>query len=104
MTEQQQTSVAAEQVLAGLEQKRRLLIERKVELDEARKRLSFDAHTGDAKAKAALDKLNAEAQRHGLDLENVLAAIAQAQERLAAARHAEAVEADKGTRARCARS
>lgn len=94
---QQSTVEQAERVVADLEDRRRLLIERKVEMDEARKRVSFDAHTGDGKARKVLDGLNAEAQRHGLDLENILAAIAQAQDRLAAARHAEAVEAARVT-------
>jgi hypothetical protein len=85
----------AERVVCELEDRRRLLLERKQELDESRKRLSFDAHTGDKQAKAALEKLNTEAQRHGLDVENILAAIAQANARLAIAQAAEAQEVNR---------
>jgi hypothetical protein len=100
-TEQQNTEQAsaveqAERVVAELETKHRALIERGQELGDARKRIAFYAHTGDKKAAAALDKLNTEAVRHGLDAENVLAAIEQAQERLADVRRAAAVASDQG--------
>jgi hypothetical protein len=94
MTEQDAV-VAAEKVVADLEAKHRALIERGRELDEARKRLSFDALTGDAKSKAALDKANTEAQRWGLDMENLVSAIAQGEANVVAACHAAAVEDDK---------
>jgi hypothetical protein len=81
----EQTSIdQAQRVARELEDRRRLLLERKQELDESRQRVSFDALTGDAKAKALLEKLNTEAQRHGLDMENLLAAIAQAEANVAA--------------------
>jgi hypothetical protein len=85
----------AQRIVADLEQKRRALIERGRELDEARKRLSFDAHTGDAKSKAALDKANTEAARHGLDMENLVSAIAQGEANVVAAQRAAAAEEDK---------
>jgi hypothetical protein len=96
MSEQTNNAVdQAQRIVAELEQKRRALIERGRELDEARKRLSFDALTGDAKSKAALDKANTEAARHGLDMENLVSAIAQGEVNVVAAQRAAAVEDDK---------
>jgi hypothetical protein len=95
MSEQTSAVAEAERIVADLEQKRRALIERGQELDESRRRLSFDALTGDAKSKAALDKANTEAARHGLDMENLVSAIAQSEANVAAARAAEAIAADK---------
>jgi hypothetical protein len=90
MTEQQVEQVEiAERVVAELKEKAAALVERQQQIAEERKRLSFAAHTGDAKAKAALDKLNSEAQRHALDMENLAAAIEEANARLAIAQAAQ---------------
>jgi hypothetical protein len=90
------TVVDAEQTLKQLEDRRRALIERGQEIAETRKRISFAALAdGDQKAKRALDDLNAEAVAHGATLESVLAAIAEAEQRVAVARRAEAAEAER---------
>jgi hypothetical protein len=90
------TVAAAEQTLAQLEAKRRALIERGQEIAETRKRISFAALAdGDQKAKRALDDLNTDAIAHGATLESVLAAIAEAEHRVAIARQAEAAEAER---------
>ena len=50
-----------------------------------RRRLAFDANTGDGKARKDLDKLNAKRATADLEIENVRSAIDEAKRRLAAA-------------------
>jgi hypothetical protein len=78
----------AEKTLRQLEDQRDTIIGRSKTLAVQRQQISHAAFTGNAKAKAQLDKLNAETQTMGLELENIQAAIAQAQSILGAA-HAE---------------
>jgi hypothetical protein len=96
MSENTNAVAAAEQTLKRLENRRRLLIERGQEIAETRKRISFAALAdGDQKAKRALDDLNTEAIAHGVEMESALAAIAEAERRVVAARRAEAEQQDR---------
>ena len=52
-----------------------------------RRKISFDAHNGNAKAKARLDKLNAESLTADLSISNLLSAVDEAKARLATAEH-----------------
>jgi hypothetical protein len=96
MSEEMTAVVAAEKVVAEIEDRRRQLLELKVECDEKRRRLSYSAVAEkDEKAVKALASLAVEANKHTHELESLLAAAAEADQRLAAARHAEAQEAAK---------
>jgi hypothetical protein len=57
------------------------------QLQVERRKLSFAAHSGDAKSKARLDKLNAESLESGLRIENLISAADEAKARLAMAEH-----------------
>jgi hypothetical protein len=57
------------------------------QLQVERRKLSFAAHSGDAKAKARLDKLNADSLESGLQIENLISAADEAKSRLASAEH-----------------
>jgi hypothetical protein len=94
--EQQQTVEKAERVIRDLEAKRVELVQRGIEIAESRKRLSFAAIAdGDPKAKKELERLDSEAARHTLDLENILAALMTADARVQQARQREAEEQDR---------
>jgi hypothetical protein len=75
----------ARQTLAGLEQKLASAEAHGVELQTERRRLSFDANTGDTKALKELEKLNARSATAGLEIENIRSAIDEAKRRLSAA-------------------
>jgi hypothetical protein len=55
------------------------------QLQVERRKLSFASHSGDAKAKARLDKLNTESLTAGLEIENLISAADEAKARLASA-------------------
>jgi hypothetical protein len=81
----------AEQTLATLEAKRAAAEARAVEIAEARKALGFRVHAdGDAKARAKLDKLNAESATLAGEIESLDGAIAEATTRVRQAQAAEA--------------
>jgi hypothetical protein len=75
--------------IADLEDQRELLLGRQAKIADERRKLSYAAHADqDAKAKARLDKLNAEDIAFGRELMSINDAIAEATDRLGAA-HAE---------------
>ena len=84
---------AARQIVAELENKLAAAEARAAELQTERRRLSFDANTGDETARKALDKLNKEAATAGLEIENIRSAIEEAKRRLQAAERDEAMAA-----------
>jgi hypothetical protein len=93
-------SEEARVIVAQLEQKLSDASAKAVELQTERQRISFDAATGDAAARKALDKANAATTTVGLDIENLRSAIEEAKRRLAEAERAEeyarlAVNGDK---------
>jgi hypothetical protein len=59
--------------------------DRATTLQTERRKISFAAHDGDAKAKSRLAKLNAESLESGLQIENLLSAVDEAKARLAEA-------------------
>ena len=97
-TEQTSVVAEAERVLRELEDRRRVLVERKVEIDEKRKRLAYCAVAErDAAAVKSLAHLSAEANKHASEMDALLAASTEAEHRLLAARQAEAEIAAKKT-------
>jgi hypothetical protein len=52
--------------------------DRATTLQTERRKISFAAHDGDAKAKSRLAKLNAESLESGLQIENLLSAVDEA--------------------------
>jgi chromosome segregation ATPase len=86
----------AEKVVRDLEAKRQRLAEAQVRREEERRVIAYDAHAdGNTKARARLDKLNAEAATHLNELASVEDAIQTAQAKLAAAQRDEAAAADR---------
>jgi hypothetical protein len=77
---------AAEKVLSELKTQRANHESRGTELAAERRRLSFAAVSGNAGARKKLDALNHETALHQVELENIVAAIAEATERVDAAR------------------
>jgi hypothetical protein len=73
---------SAQSIVDGLEAKKQQLIERGRELTEERRKISFLAHTGDAKARAKLDRVIADLAAHGNELASVEDAIIEAKARL----------------------
>ncbi len=85
-----------EDVIRELEAKKARLVARDAAIASERATLGYAAHVDDdAKARAKVGKLNAEAVTLAGELESITAALRTAGERLAAARQAEAVAADK---------
>ena len=85
-----------EQTIAKLQTKRASLVERGVRLVEERRLIAYDAHAdGDQKARARLDKLNAEAATHASELASLDDALATANKKLEAAQHAQATAEDR---------
>ena len=78
-------SETARQTAADLEQKLAKITARSIELADERRRLAFDANTGDSAAEKRLKALNTEAAHINLDTENVRSAIEEGKRRLAAA-------------------
>jgi hypothetical protein len=96
MSEEMSAVITAEKVAADLEDRRRQLLERKIEIDDERRRLSYLAVAEkNPAAVKALAALAVEANKHTHELESLLAAAAEADQRLAAARAAEAQAADR---------
>lgn len=84
------------QTIQNLEKKRASLVERGVRLVEERRLIAYDAHAdGDQKARARLDKLNAEAATHASELASIDDALATANNKLASAQHAATTAADR---------
>jgi hypothetical protein len=78
---------AVEKVIAGLTDKRDRAVARLAEIAAERQRIAFAAHaTGDAVARTRLDKLRVDAVFITGELEDIDGALAEANERLAAAR------------------
>jgi len=93
----QPTSVAdAEQVIANLESKRAVLVERGKELATIRASYAYAAHAnGDKAARAKLDQVNRETAEHGSELASIDGALATARQKLDLARQREALETDR---------
>jgi chromosome segregation ATPase len=85
----------ADHVLNNLRQKRDALVAHGIELAEQRQHVAFDAHTGDAKARARLDAINREAAVHDAELRSLDCAISEANTRAERSRTAETAEKDK---------
>jgi DNA repair exonuclease SbcCD ATPase subunit len=77
------------QTLERLEAKLAEETARATDLQTERRKLSFSAHSGDAKARKALDAANASSATADLEIENVRSAIEEAKRRLAEAERAE---------------
>jgi hypothetical protein len=91
------TEVAkAEATITTLEDKRKHLNQRAVELADERNKIAFGAHVeGDAKARKRLDAINIELATMASEQSSVDAALAEANNRLAIAKQAEASTADR---------
>src|SRR5579872_6550140 len=85
------TSEEARRVVAELENKLAAAEARAAELQAERRRLSFDANTGDGSAEKKLKALNTESAHITLDIENLRSALEEAKRRLAAAERDEAM-------------
>ncbi len=86
----------AEQTVAGLEDKRRALITQQLEIDAERKQIAFAAHSGsDPKARARLDKINAQHASFASEMDSLTEAITEANNRLATAQRDAALAADR---------
>jgi hypothetical protein len=83
------TTEEARRIVAELQTKLADATSRAADLQTERRRLAFDANTGDPKARKALDAANAESATASLEIENVKSAIDEAKRRLQAAEHAE---------------
>ncbi len=94
------TTDAARAVLHDLEAKLSAARARHDELQVEAKEIAFAAHTGEADARKKLDRLNAEAAKHGAEIMSLEAAIIEAQRRLAAALGYEAGEAGRAAAVR----
>jgi hypothetical protein len=82
--------------LAALQTKREDWIKRGTELADERSSVAFNAHAcGDQKSRAKLDKLNTEIATHASELASLDSAIAEANSRLANAKHNAALAADR---------
>jgi hypothetical protein len=90
MTTETEIVAQAEKTVASLEDKRRALIQKATELAEERQRVSFAAHTGDAKARQRLNAINTETSMQASEMASIEAAIVEAQSRVTAAKNAEA--------------
>lgn len=86
----------ANKIIAALEDKRKHLNLRAVELSDERNKISFGAHVeGDAKARKRLDAINIELATMASEQSSVDAALVEAQSRLATAQRDEALAADR---------
>jgi hypothetical protein len=95
MTTETDIVAQAEKTVANLEDKRRALIQKATDLAVERQRVSFLAHTGDAKARQRLNAINTETSMQASEMESIEAAIIEANARLNVARTGEALAADK---------
>jgi hypothetical protein len=77
--------VEARGVLAALTEKHEAAVARQARLAASRRAVGFAAHTGDAKARTALDALNAEGVTIAGEVESLAAAVDEGQIRLATA-------------------
>jgi chromosome segregation ATPase len=93
---------AASATLANLEQQRSDGLQRKADLAEQRQAIAFAAATGNEMASKSLAALNQQTYQLSLDIENLDAAIAEAERRIAAAEAAAHLE-DLREKARAAR-
>jgi hypothetical protein len=77
-------------VVAKLQAKRAVHIQKGTELQDEQANVSLAAHTGDAKARKRLDEINTALALHASELQSLDAALRAAGERVAAAQRAEA--------------
>jgi hypothetical protein len=92
----------AETTVQSLEDKRRALIQTATELAEERQRVSFAAHTGDAKARARLTEINNATANHASEVQSIEDAIREATARVHIAKTAEALAADRAAASKLA--
>ena len=90
-----QTIESARAVLADLEGKLANATAREAALADQRRRLSFDAETGDLKARKALDEANRASVSISLEIENLRSAIEEAARRAISAERDAALEATR---------
>jgi hypothetical protein len=88
----------ARETLAGLERKHADALARQTMIAHDRRKIGFDAHTGDKAARAQLDNLNREAVTLAAELDSLAAAVAEASDRLTRA-EAEVAQAQAAARA-----
>ena len=91
MTETQKV----EAIIRDLENKRREIVEKGIELTDERQRIAFSAHTGDSKARKRLDEINSAMASHASEVAGIEAAIVEATARLDAAHCDAALAADR---------
>jgi hypothetical protein len=101
LTDTEQRLREARETLASLIDKRALADHRFVELDAERTRVSFAAHTGEPRARKALDDVLRVMARHDGETRSLDAAVAEAQRRVAEAEtaHRTAEEAERARQA-----
>jgi hypothetical protein len=85
----------AEKTLRDLHETKDALTHRIKLLSDQKQKISFAAHTGDKGARAKLNAIIIEAGIHGGELESIEAALQEANQRLVAARAAEALAANR---------
>jgi hypothetical protein len=85
----------AQEVLADLEQKHAAALARQAEAATERRRISFDAHTGDAAARAKLDELNGAGAVLTGEIASLAEAIDEARGRVSEARRTDALAAER---------
>jgi len=82
-------------IIRDLENKRREILEKGIELADERQRISFGAFTGDSKARKRLDEINSAMASHASEVAGIEAAIVEATARLDAAHCDAALAADR---------
>src|SRR5258708_2434127 len=85
----------AEAIVKKFEDKRQHLIQKRTELSDEKQKISFAAHSGDAKARQRLDKINSETAVFTSEFESIEAAITEANARLNVAKAAESLAVDR---------
>jgi hypothetical protein len=92
----QMTTEAAPKIIATLEDKRKHLNQRAVELADERNKIAFGAHVeGDAKSRKRLDQINVEITTLSSEAASIDAALTEANTRLATAKRDEALAANR---------
>lgn len=84
------------EVIKGLEDKQKLLVQKTIELTEERNKIAFGAHVeNDPKSRKRLDAINLELATMASEQSSVDAALVEANNRLAIAQRDEALKADR---------
>jgi hypothetical protein len=96
------TTAEARATLDALTEKLAAATAREIALAGERRRLSFDAHAGDAKAKTALDAANKASATIGLEIENLKSASEEGKRRLAEAERADEMAAQRNNASQAA--